>query len=429
MAQSIRESYAYSFRNRWKSNTIASPIRDLAIMVRDCKAKLTQQGYVQEANEILNLTIGDVEPRNFSIDGHEDIAKNLGLNPYGHTRINIDEKISTLRNLAWNTGGEPRSGYQPEAIGMPRLREHYANYMSVFGIPYNQSETVLTFGSLHGIESLLQTLFVENNKDVTLVAPTPGFSVIHTQGMRLGLDVQKILTTSETGYCPTSEDIQHSLVDKNYNKTILYLTPMNNPTSTVYNPVVLENALKTFKALRPDGVVLLDMAYMEMVPYEKTVKINQAIQNAGVLENSVMSLSMSKIFSYPRLRSAALLTKNKDILAGLRSTAQVNYASISGSVELEATAMWEHVTPQARQEYFNLLSQRQAKLLKKISPYITQNIHTDIPMYVYAQLKPEYDFMDLFIKKGICGVPGEVFGDDPKNRMVRFSTGTEPLTD
>ncbi len=52
---------------------------------------------------------------------------------------------------------------------------------------------------------------------------------------------------------------------------------------------------------------------------------------------------------------------------------------------------------------------------------------TNTPLSRETELFPGTDFLDLFVESGICGVPGEVFGDTKDHRMVRFSTGIEAL--
>jgi hypothetical protein len=55
------------------------------------------------------------------------------------------------------------------------------------------------------------------------------------------------------------------------------------------------------------------------------------------------------------------------------------------------------------------------------------SVHREVPLYVYTGLSGG-DSLDLFIRSGILGVPGQVFGDDGDQPAARFSMGIESFS-
>lgn len=438
-AREIRMAIAHDFREKLASGEVTNGIRSLTIMARDSQRVMREAG-LPEDKAVRLLAIGDIDIRG------EAVADDLGLTANSALRHQVEAFVNRELKAHQDRPTESLTSYQPEAIGYYPTREAFAAFISRYGIPYSADNTVLSYGSLSGIDGLLGTIAVlakKNRVGVDMVFPAPGFSVIAAQARRRGIDVKTVLTDSSTGYCITQKQLERVLDKKSPDMTALYLTPMTNPTSRVYEIASLKEALQTFKRLRPNGVILVDLAYIEMIPEEEARAILDQFKKTDTVGQAVMITSMSKLFGEPRLRAAALHTTNAELRKELQTHWQTVFASLSGPMELAALAKWKLVPRDARLALFDLFRSRQDALLKFFErtnarlvrdgrpPIVNlSSVHREIPLYMYAKLGPGpgYDFLDLFVETGIVGVPGEVFEDDPKENMIRFSLGMEAFT-
>lgn len=439
----IIHGYVADFRDKWHSGQIASPIRDLTIMVEGLQHALTEQGLAGIAGRIKNLTIGDVDANGLAKDGGMDLPQDLALNPWGETRTKINRYIEQFRREEWGKGGSSLTRYQADALGLLPLREQFDGFLHTFGLKFDPAETIITVGSLPGINMVfesVQTMARNKDRATRLIAPTPGFSVYYTQAERRNIPVIKIPTAPEHGFCTTGESLESPLQSATDNHDIFYLTIPNNPTSTTYDFQSLADSLSFFHSLRPNGVIVVDLAYIEMIPKEQASALLSLFEKTDTLSQAVFAVSMSKNFGYPKLRCAALFTKNLDLFKALQVTSQTVYASQSSPMELEALAMWEYVTPEARREMFNLFRARQQALLTSLAAIDRQRaqegktvlidperIYTDVPLYVCVGLEPNVDTFTVLEETLQCGVPISVFGGNKSDNMVRFSVGIEPL--
>ncbi|MBI4064774.1 pyridoxal phosphate-dependent aminotransferase [Candidatus Gottesmanbacteria bacterium] len=437
----IIRAHVAGFRDRWENGQIASPIRDLTLMVEGIKYALTEQGLVGVAKRVHNLTIGDVHAENLGKDGNIQIAQNLGLDPRGDIFKSMFSEVIGLWKTSWDEGNSSVTRYQADALGFLALRERFTGFIRNFGLDFESTETIITGGSLPGINMVFKAIqdMARNSRRATrLIAPTPGFSVYYVQAEKMDIPVIKIPTDAFNGFCTSGESLEKALTIGSPDHDILYLTIPNNPTSTTYELQSLADSLSSFHALRPNGVIVVDLAYIEMIPKEQASALLSLFEKTDTLSQAVFAVSMSKNFGFPRLRAAALLTKNTDIFHALQSTSQTTYASQSSPMELLALTMWKYVTPEARQDMFDLFRRRQHALLVSLAiidrqrvqegkPVLIdpERIYTDIPLYVCAGLLPGTDIFTVFEKTFHCGVPIEVFGGS--NGMVRFSVGIEPL--
>lgn len=436
-ARDIRSQITGDFREKLASGEVTKGIRSLTIMARESRLAMRKAG-LPEDEAVRLMAIGDIDLRG------EPVADDLGLTADSAIRHQVEAFIRREMESHQHRPAESLTSYQPEAIGYRPTREAFAAFISRYGIPYSGEDTVLSYGSLSGIDGLLGTIAVlakRNSVGVDMVFPAPGFSVIAAQARRRGIDVRTVLTDAGTGYCITQKQLEQALKKESPDMTALYLTPMTNPTSRVYEIASLKEALQTFKRLRPNGVILVDLAYIEMIPEQEARAILDQFVKTDTVGQAVMITSMSKLFGEPRLRAAALHTTNSQLRKELQTHWQTVFASLSGPMELTALAKWQLVPREARLRMFDLFRSRQDALLKYFEqtnarlaregrpPIVNlSSVHRDIPLYMYAKLGPGYDFLDLFVETGIVGVPGDVFEDDPKENMMRFSMGLESFT-
>lgn len=429
----IRAEYASQYRDRISHGEVKNGIRALAIMARECD---------KAGGQVLNLTIGDIDWRSMKTD-YPELVDRLGLDPNGSFRESIDKYVMNLRRQFADPVNDSIWSYQPEAVGLPALRAEFATFINSFGFDYKTEETVLSAGSLPGLDSLLgiiQFKAKQENKQAQLVFPNPAFSVVKAQAIRRGFTVYDLKTSSENGFCPAAADLTKLLSEANDDRALLYLTPVNNPTSTTYDPEKFKSVMVEFHRLRPQGKIILDLAYVEMIPERKLGQLLACTSDQSLIGNIVVTTSMSKLFGEPRLRMAALYTRDAEILKELKTHWQTVFASISGPAELEALARFRMVPKEVRQELYAVLRQRQDKVLDifrllnaerqhrgKPDLIDMTRIYREIPMYIYAGLE-DGDTLDLFTETGILGVPGEVFGDSAENRMVRIAVGMKDLS-
>lgn len=436
-AREVRTAIASDFREKLASGEVTKGIRSLTIMARESRLAMRKAG-LPEDEAVRPMAIGDIDLRG------EPIAEDLGLTANSAIRHQVEALISRELESHQHRPTDSLTSYQPEAIGYRPTREAFAAFISQYGIPYSADNTVLSYGSLAGIDGLLGTVAVlakTMGVGVEFIFPAPGFSVIAAQARRRNIDVKTVLTDASTGYCITKSQLEQALVKESADMTTIYLTPMANPTSSVHDVDTLREMLQTFKRLRPNGIVLVDLAYIEMVPEEKARAILDQFLNTDTVGQAVMITSMSKLFGEPRLRAGALHTTNAELRKELQTHWQTVFASLSGPMELTALAKWRLVPKEARLRMFDLFRSRQdalikyfertnARLAREGRPQIVDlsSVHRDIPLYMYAKLEKEYDYLDLFVETGIVGVPGDVFEDDPKENMMRFSMGMESFT-
>lgn len=433
-AREIRMAIASDFRGKLATGEVTTGIRSLTILARDSQRVMWEAGLPEE-KAVRLLAIGDIDLRG------EPVADDLGLTANNEIRHQIEALVNRELGAHQHRPSDSLTSYQPEAVGYYPTREAFAAFISQYGIPYTAENTVLSYGSLAGIDGLLGTVAVLAKKKgvgVDMVFPAPGFSVIAAQARRRNIDVKTVLTDANTGYCITKEQLEHVLVKESADMTTIYLTPMANPTSSVHDVDTLRETLQTFKRLRPNGVILVDLAYIEMIPDGDARAILEQFVHTDTVGQAVMITSMSKLFGEPRLRAGALHTTNTELRKELQTHWQTVFASLSGPMELTALAKWHLVPREARLRMFDLFRSRQdalikyfertnARLAREGRPEVVDlsTVHRDIPLYIYAKLEPGYDFLDLFVETGIVGVPGDVFEDDPKENMMRFSMGME----
>ncbi|MBI4066319.1 pyridoxal phosphate-dependent aminotransferase [Candidatus Gottesmanbacteria bacterium] len=429
-----RQIFVDAFRDKLAQGEARLGIRSLTMLARTVREAIRQQGVHGADTAVTDATIGDIDVRY-----DPDLYEGLGLSHDGETRERLTRATHDIFVAHEHPEADSLTNYQPEAIGFAQLREAFADQLSAYGIPFRDEETVVSYGSLSGIDNLLGALFARarvDGKSMNLIFPSPGFFVVAAQAKRRGIPVTHILTDAKNGYCVDPNDLHQTLGEPSDDVSVLYLTPMNNPTSTVYETRMLQDAVREFLRLRPSGIMLVDLAYMDMVPQEQTEALLACFSSPQILSATVFATSLSKSYGEPRLRAGALLTKNPQILHELMVQWQTVFASVSSQTEVAALVKLKGISKETREAMYDLFRKRQDMLLEKIrrangireeegkSPLLDiSSIYRDIPLYIYAKLHDGVDFLDMFVQTGIMGVPGEVFGDDPDRNMIRLSVG------
>lgn len=430
----ILETYIQAYREDFAAGRVVSPIRGLAEMYQRCVNELVRQGQHDNAGQLKNLTIGDIDPTTFAIDGDPTLAERLGAQPWGNIYEKKEKFKAGVAKDFWDRR-MPLTRYQTDALGLLPLRDHFAAFLNGYGFSFTADQAIIVPGSMPGIHMFFEAVREMGKKKgqrTELVAPTPGFSVYYSQARQLDMEVVLVHGDSDTGFLPEKGKLNKILGRIHNMSSILYLTPANNPTSTVYSAKSLKETVDSYLRARPNGYLLIDLAYVEMVEQKRACEVLRVVKLH--LEQTVFAVSMSKNFGVPRLRCAALLASNATIFHALKSQSQLEYASESYGMALEALALWKMVPATVREEMFSLLRRRQDRLItacenvnkNSVQPVFTGRFFREVPLYVYAELEKGRDVLDVFRETGMLGVPGEVFGDTPGQR-IRFSVGVTPF--
>ncbi|MEK7499878.1 MAG: pyridoxal phosphate-dependent aminotransferase, partial [Patescibacteria group bacterium] len=335
-------------------------------------------------------------------------------------------------------------GYQNEAVGYLPTRQAFAEFINRYGLNFRAEETVFSYGSLPAFDGILQLAQILAKRDgvpVHLINPEPTFPVVAAQAIRRDIPVISISTSPKTGYCITAESLCTAFENTASNaRDVLYIVPMSNPTSSINDPEVLAQAIAEFHRLRPKGMIIVDLAYLEMIPKAHAKDILSRFTKAGVLDQCLFVTSLSKLYGDPGGRAGAIHTNNPLFFQELKTQWQTIYASMASAVENEALAKLKFVTKKARQRLFKLFNTRQKAVLSMLNKIDTDraskgleplmdigSVHSDIPLYLFVKLNEGFSWLDLFRETGFVVVPGEVFGAKPEDRMVRIAVGTELL--
>jgi len=456
--RTIRQQFADELRARLASGQAGNPLWEAAGMAKLCRAALEK---ISLGSELLDMTFGDIDSRRFDGDEGRRVAEGLGQIADGPKRALIEFFEHQLLVEQMNPTTESPWGYDRSGIGNLRLRAQFSKWINGFGLPFTTEQTMLAPGSFAGLDNVIGRLAFEARQrglQTDFIATGPGFWNIAICADARGVPVVKIDVHEQNGYSPSPQAISESLGERSLNVSTLYVTPWANPTSTVYDHRTFCESLDTFVSLRPNGVILLDLAYIEMVPQEQAEELFRQI-SPDIRKRIIFSCSMSKLFGYPRLRMAALQTDNDRLFTelpgvgseipekqnirlfdALQNQWKVAIVTLSEPTEREALALWEYVSRNDRERLYALFRARQTAVLQRIMkvnderirhslpPVVDMShVHRNIPLYLYVTLTKNVDFLNFFVETGILGAPGEMFGDRRENNMLRMSMGIESM--
>lgn len=442
----LRGFAADVFALRLGKGQAKNEIRDIAIMAEDVAKAAAYLRVSDYETAVTNLSIGSIDLRGVSPKSlFYDVATELGLVADGPVRRKMNQFIKDLEKEREKMSSPGNGhGYQNEAVGYEPTRQAFAEFFNHFGFDFGVSETVFSYGSLPAFDGILQVAQILAKREgvpIHLINPEPTFPVVAAQAIRRNIPVISIPTNPDTGYCITAESLLTAFENTPSNaRDILYIVPMSNPTSSINDPEVLAQAIAEFHRLRPKGMIIVDVAYLEMIPEDQAKNILSRFKEADALDQCLFVTSLSKLYGDPRGRAGAIHTKSPLFFQELKTQWQTVYASMASAVENEALAKLKFVTKEARQRLFELFKQRQKAALSilikintdRVSKGLesltdTDGIYSDIPLYLFVKLNEGFSWLDLFRETGLVVVPGEVFGAKPEDRMVRIAVGTESL--
>lgn len=211
----------------------------------------------------------------------------------------------------WGTNPIRYGQSQGEPVFLKALRSYY------HGIGFPFIETAHIQATSGGSEAISMAMFAAAGPGDEILTFEPLYTNYNSYAAINGVKLVAVPTTIETGFhLPSRNEIEKKITKKT--KAILYCNP-NNPTGTVYTKEEVDMLVALAKT---HGLyVLSDEVYREYVyDGEKHVSLLSYMTS---LPNQVIVLdSMSKRYSLCGVRLGALLSMNKDIMAGVLRIAQ-----------------------------------------------------------------------------------------------------------
>ncbi|MFL5733475.1 MAG: aminotransferase class I/II-fold pyridoxal phosphate-dependent enzyme [Chloroflexia bacterium] len=450
--RALRREAAERYRPNFES--IPSPIRVLARMVRDVQAEALKAGVSWKVldREVIDRTIGDVNVRKITekIGGvdYSTIGEDLGLIipgeeiggriSDGRMRLEMERReqeieLRLLRDYNWDI-----RVYDVFGVGNPLLREKLAaRFQKAWGIPTEVHKTLISIGALDGLYRTvlaLSLLFKKKYGEApTFGFPSPGFAVVNWQAEALGLKLLNIHTTAESKFKLTYEQMKEMLAS-DPELRLLYFTVSNNPTAFSYSPEEIQDVMRAIEEDGRELAVLADLAYMGTgVPSEDRARM-EAFNTPETLKRTIFINSLSKVFTLTGDRCGWVSLENHEWADMLRVCWNNTTAGLPAQWQLRYTAYIElfDERPEIQEKISSLYHLRRDHLRGQLMEMnakfdlfeeIGMDDHTAI--YNWSKLKPGVDALSVFEKTGVAGVPGCAFGYD--NRYIRFSVGFIPI--
>lgn len=236
-------------------------------------------------------------------------AKKQGVKVYhfniGDPDIKTPEvMLGVLRD--WNRNP---IGYSPSQ-GEPSLLESLLAYYNGLGATFlDTSHLQVTLG---GSEAISWALFAVADPGEEILVFEPFYANYNTYAAVNGVKLVPIQTNLADGFhLPSREIIEAKITKKT--KAILYCNP-NNPTGTVYTKEEIE---MLFDLARTYGLFLLsDEVYREFT-YDGKKHVSLLSFMSAIPEQAIVLDSLSKRYSVCGARIGALVSLNKDVMAGV----------------------------------------------------------------------------------------------------------------
>lgn len=272
-------------------------------------------------------------------------AKKRGIHVY-HLNIG-DPDIKTpqvmlqaLRDWKGNPIGYGQS--QGEPIFLEALKKYYTNLgFGFIDIPHIQ----VTSG---GSEAISMAMFAVADPGDEILTFEPLYTNYNSYAAINGVTLVPIMTDIKTGFhLPGQKEIEKRISSKT--RAILFCNP-NNPTGTVYTKDEVEELIALAK--KHNLYLLSDEVYREYT-YDGKKQISLLHYMLEMPDKAIVLDSMSKRYGLCGIRLGALVSMNKDIMAGVLRIAQGRLSS--GLVDQDVAAKLTKVSPKyvedVRQEY------------------------------------------------------------------------------
>ena len=224
----------------------------------------------------------------------------LNLAPYiagvpssNHLRLHANESSRTP-----DTNRDQKNNPVNRYFGIAKILEDLI--CKIFRI--DRHEFLVTRGSSEGVDIITRT-FCDPQKDSILIS-TPTFDMYRYYAEILGVNVIDIpqFESQDTFIFPTGAVSEK--IKENSNIKVLYLCTPNNPTG---NSISREDIALLCKLMMPQGIVVVDEAYIEFSSSPSMIQFIKEIPNLILLR------TMSKAYALAGVR-AGFIFSNEDII-------------------------------------------------------------------------------------------------------------------
>lgn len=199
------------------------------------------------------------------------------------------------------------------SAGFASYRNKLAAYYQKTGINVNSEDIIITTG---GSEALVFGFMTTCNPGDEIIIPEPFYANYNGFAVMAGMDVVPVRATIENGFAlPPVEEIEKKITSKT--KAIVICNP-GNPTGYLYSKEELEQLAAIVK--KHDIFLFADEVYREFC-YDGAVP-HSVMNLKGIEENVIMIDSVSKRYSMCGARIGAVISKNKEVMAGVMKFAQ-----------------------------------------------------------------------------------------------------------
>ena len=442
----------YAAKERLDPQAQLAPIRAMARMVAATEAECAARGYDPQIirQEVVNRTIGDINAR--KIEEHDgawdyrSLADDLGvalpyedINGYvasGKTYLALRQRMMLYEEALLARGWDLHM-YDLAGVGNPLLREWIAQDQEhVWGLSYTPEQIFLSTGSLDALDKSMRGLRVTRwagpADTVTLLFPTPSFSVPEWQARTWGINVVHVPTRPDDHYKLTPDELLAALRQHPETRGI-YLILSNNPSAYSYSPEELRSLLAVIDA-HPDMLVLADMAYTGTGPMDDERARVRALAEMAMLPRTLFCWSFSKVYTMTGDRFGWVSVGDPELAPLLRVSWMNGNATLPAEWQLRFMAFFQHIQrhPELRDKVSALYALRRRTLIHQLrvlndEHQLFQRINLDDggTIYNWSQCNEGQDVFSIFARTGIAGVPGTAFGYGADH--VRFSVGIEPV--
>ncbi|MFM2017601.1 MAG: hypothetical protein RL007_1257, partial [Bacteroidota bacterium] len=214
------------------------------------------------------------------------------------------------------------------SAGNESYRRKLAAYYQKFNMPVNTEDVMITTGGSEAIEIAMMTCF---NPGDEIIIPEPFYANYNGFSCAADLVVKPIRSYIETGFAlPPISEFEKLITPKT--KGIMICNP-GNPTGYLYTREELEALKELVK--KYDLFLLSDEVYREFC-YDNKQYVS-VMHLEGIDNNIVLLDSISKRYSACGARIGALISKNKEVMAGAMKFAQARLSPPTfGQVGAEA---------------------------------------------------------------------------------------------
>jgi aspartate aminotransferase len=258
---------------------------------------------------------------------YSEQAKKAGRKVYhlniGQPDIETPETmLNAIRNFA------PKVVEYSHSAGMESYRKKLCAYYKKNDIDVDFNDIIITTGGSEAIEIAMMTCLNEGDE---IIIPEPFYANYNGFATHAGLVVKPVRSHIESGFAlPSITQFEKIITRKT--KAIMICNP-NNPTGYLYSREELE-ALRDL-VLKHDLFLFSDEVYREFC-YDGQTHFS-VMQLKGLSNNVVLLDSVSKRYSACGARIGALITKNKEVIAGAMKFAQARLSPPTfGQVASEA---------------------------------------------------------------------------------------------